>query len=60
MWWAKRHDVLDISYPDWLVSDWLGLGGEFLFLCLALLIVMGLARRAGGAWWLPGAAVLAA
>jgi Zn-dependent protease with chaperone function len=33
------------------------LGAQFLSICIALLIVMGLARRLGDRWWLPGAAV---
>jgi STE24 endopeptidase len=39
------------------VEDWTILGAQFLSICLALLIVMGLARRLGEHWWLPGAAV---
>ena len=37
--------------------NWFALGGEFLFVCLALLIVMGLAGPLGNWWWIPGAAV---
>src|SRR5438552_16743147 len=54
LWWARRHDVVHIGYVEWLVDDFFGLGGEFLYLCLALLIVMGLARLVRQAWWIPG------
>jgi len=56
-WWDRRHDVSDTDYLTWLVDDWALLGAEFLSICIALLIVMGLARRLGERWWLPGAAV---
>jgi len=56
-WWDRRHDLSDLDYLTWLVDDWALLGAEFLSICIALLIVMGLARRLGERWWLPGAAV---
>jgi STE24 endopeptidase len=59
-WWARRYDLTDAGYLEWLFEDWLVLGVEFLSLCLALLIVMGLARRLGERWWLPGAGVFVA
>ena len=59
-WWARRYDLSDASYLEWLVEDWALLGAQFLSLCLALLIVMGLARRLGDWWWLPGAGVFVA
>ncbi len=57
LWWQRRHDVSELGYADWLVLNWFALGGEFLFICLALLIVMGLAGPLGNWWWIPGAAV---
>jgi STE24 endopeptidase len=56
-WWQRRWDQNDLSYLDWLFQDWAVLGAEFLSISVALLIVMGLARRLGDRWWLPGAAV---
>ena len=56
-WWALRYDVSDAGYLAWLAEDWTLLGAQFVSVCLALLIVMGLARRLGDNWWLPGAAV---
>jgi Zn-dependent protease with chaperone function len=57
LWWQRRHDVSELGYVDWVFLNWWALGGEFLFLCLALLIVMGLAGPLGDWWWIPGAAV---
>jgi STE24 endopeptidase len=57
LWWQRRHDVSELGYVDWLFLNWFALGAEFLFVCLALLIVMGLAGPLGNWWWIPGAAV---
>ena len=59
-YWERRWDQSDLSYVDWLFEDWALLAAEFLSICFALLIVMGLARRLGERWWLPGAAVFVA
>lgn len=59
-WWNRRYDQSSLDYLSWLVEDWTVLGAQFLSICLALLIVMGLARRIGDNWWLPGAAVFVA
>jgi STE24 endopeptidase len=59
-WWTRRYDQSDLGYLDWIVEDWAILAAEFLSICLALLIVMGLARWLGERWWLPGAAVFVA
>jgi STE24 endopeptidase len=59
-WWARRYDVSDMGYLEWLLTDWTLLGGQFFSVCFALLVVMGLARRLGDHWWLPGAGVFVA
>jgi STE24 endopeptidase len=56
-WWERRWDQNDLSYLDWIFEDWAVLAAEFISICFALLVVMGLARRLGERWWLPGAAV---
>jgi Zn-dependent protease with chaperone function len=56
-WWTRHNDQSELGYVDWLFEDWAVLGAQFLSICIALLIVMGLARRLGDWWWLPGAAV---
>lgn len=53
-WWMRRYDVADGDYVDFVLGDWFQLGAEFLFLCLALLIVMGLAGIMGRHWWIAG------
>ena len=55
LWWQRRHDVSELGYVEWFFLNWFALGGEFLFVCLALLIVMGLAGLTGNWWWIPGA-----
>jgi STE24 endopeptidase len=56
-WWARRHDVSELGYGDWLILNWLALGSEFLFICFALLVVMGFAGWLRFWWWVPGAVV---
>ena len=58
LWWDRRHDVSEVGYLEAIFGGWLGLGGTFVAICIALLVVMALARRLGWWWWLPGAAVL--
>jgi Zn-dependent protease with chaperone function len=53
-WWQRRHHVSKVPYGEWIVNNWFGLGGEFLFICLAILIVMGLAGPLRDWWWIPG------
>jgi len=60
LWWQRRHGVTQASYDEWIVSGWFGLGAEFLFVCLAILIVVGLAQVVGDWWWLPGGAAFVA
>ncbi len=60
LWWQRRHDVTLASYQEWIVSGWFGLGAEFLFVCLAILIVVGIAQVVGDWWWLPGGAAFVA
>jgi len=56
-WWDRRYGLTDLDYLTWVYDDWAVLGAEFLSICIALLIVMGLARWLGERWWLPGVAV---
>ena len=57
LWWERRHGLLLVGYVEAIFGNWFALGGQFLSICLAILIVMGLARLVGGRWWIPGAAV---
>jgi STE24 endopeptidase len=57
LWWQRRHGLSEAGYDDVIVGGWLALGGEFLGLSLAVVIVMGFARLLPRLWWIPGAAV---
>ena len=57
LWWDRRHDVSEVGYLEYVVNSWLSLGGVFLFVCVAIVIVMALARPFRDSWWIPGAAV---
>ncbi|HEY7177866.1 MAG TPA: M48 family metalloprotease [Gaiella sp.] len=60
LWWSRRHDVSHVGYFETLFGGWVQLGVTFVAVCAALLVVMGLARRLGSWWWIPGAAVFTA
>jgi STE24 endopeptidase len=57
VWWDRRHDVSEVGYLEWIVNSWLSLGGVFVFVCIAIVVVMALARPFRRTWWIPGAAV---
>ena len=57
VWWERHHDVSEVGYLESILEGWLGLGGTFVAICVALLVVMALARRLQSWWWIPGAAV---
>ena len=56
--WARRYDVVEIGYLEWLVEEFFALTGIALNVCLVLLIVMGFARIVRSGWWVPAAAVI--
>ncbi|MFL5892647.1 MAG: M48 family metalloprotease [Solirubrobacterales bacterium] len=60
LWWERGHDVSSQGYVSWLISYFLAAGGEFLFISLAMLIVMALAGVWRRAWWLAAAPALVA
>ena len=57
LWWLRRYGIEKTGYADMVIGTWGGLGSEFLFICLTILIVMGFARLMGDHWWLAGAPV---
>jgi Zn-dependent protease with chaperone function len=57
VWWQRRHHLSHVGYASYLFGDWFALGGQFVFLSLALAIVMGLGRRLRRLWWLAAAPV---
>jgi STE24 endopeptidase len=60
LWWERRHDLTRLDYGEYVVGNWFALGGVFLFICLGLLIVMGLARPLRDRWWIAGVPVFVA
>jgi STE24 endopeptidase len=56
LWWERRYDVTHVSYLEVIFGGWAALGVEFVFLCAAVLVVMGLSKLVGRHWWIPGAA----
>jgi STE24 endopeptidase len=56
LWWDRRYGVTHASYWEVIFGGWLALGVSFVFLCVAVLVVMGLARLIGDRWWVAGAA----
>ena len=57
LWWQRRHGLSHVGYATSLFGGWLALGGQFVFLCVALAIVMGLARVLPRHWWLAASPV---
>jgi Zn-dependent protease with chaperone function len=55
LWWERRHDVADQGYVSYLVESFLGLGSEFVFICVGIGILMGLAGVMRRWWWLVAA-----
>jgi STE24 endopeptidase len=59
LWWSRRYDVSHVGYLEAVFGGWVELGLRFVSVCVALFVVMGLARRIGSWWWIPGTAVFA-
>ena len=55
LWWQRRHHLTHVGYVTEVFGNWLALGGQFVFLCLALAIVMGLAHKLPRLWWAAAA-----
>jgi STE24 endopeptidase len=60
LWWERRYDVSDLGYVAWIINYFLAAGGEFLFISLAMLIVMALTGLWRRAWWIVAAPALVA
>ncbi|HEX3262764.1 MAG TPA: M48 family metalloprotease [Solirubrobacterales bacterium] len=60
LWWERGHDVSSQGYVDWLINYFLSAGGAFLFISLAMLIVMALTGVWRRAWWVAAAPALVA
>jgi STE24 endopeptidase len=60
LWWQRRYGVSHQGYVPWLIDSFFNLGSTFLFVCLALLVTMGLAGVMRRWWWVAAAPVLVA
>ncbi len=60
VWWDRRNDVSEVGYVESVIEGWSLLVVSFVLICIALLVVMALARWLGEIWWIPGAAVFIA
>jgi STE24 endopeptidase len=57
LWWERRHGISKQGYVDTLFGSFAGLGGEFLFICAAIGIVMALAGVMRRLWWIAAVPV---
>jgi STE24 endopeptidase len=59
VWWHDHYGISGSSYVQATIGNWFALGVRFVLLCVALAIVMGLARvrRIGDRWWVLAAPV---
>ena len=60
VWWERGHGVSTVGVVEYAIDSWFTLGGEFLFVCAAIAIVMALARPFPRTWWIPGGGVFTA
>jgi STE24 endopeptidase len=59
-WWRRRYGISRADYGTILVDPWLERVGTLAAACLAIGLVVWLARRLGGRWWLVGGPAFAA
>jgi STE24 endopeptidase len=60
LWWQRRHHLTSTGYVSEIFGNWFALGGRFVFLCITLAIVMGLARLLPRLWWAAAAPIFIA
>ncbi len=60
LWWERKHGISKQGYLDVIVGSFVGLGGQFLFVCVAIGIVMALAGVMRRRWWLAATPVFVA
>lgn len=51
LWWERRHHVASAGYVSVLLGSFLGLGAVFVFIGLAVALVMALAGPLRRLWW---------
>lgn len=60
VWWERKHHISHQGYVSALLESFLALGSQFVFVSLALAIMMALAGRLRRWWWATAAPVFAA
>jgi Zn-dependent protease with chaperone function len=60
LWWGRRYGLAKQGYLEWLLSQWPALLGQVVGLTIVLTILMLLAGRFPGWWWLPAGALFTA
>ncbi|HET7588880.1 MAG TPA: M48 family metalloprotease [Solirubrobacterales bacterium] len=60
LWWQRRYGVSHQAYLTHLLDSFLSLGSEFVFVCVAFGIAMGLAGVLRRWWWLAAVPALVA
>lgn len=59
VWWERRYHVSHQGYLPWLIGSFLGLGSQFVFVCVGFAIAMGLAGVMRRWWWAVAAPIFA-
>ncbi|HEV2711742.1 MAG TPA: M48 family metalloprotease [Gaiellaceae bacterium] len=59
-WWRRRYGISRSDYTTILVDPWLEWLGTLAAACVAIALLMLLARRLGHRWWLVGGPAFAA
>ena len=60
LWWERRHHISRQGYLEVVTGSFLGLGSQFIFICVAIGIVMALAGVLRQWWWIAAAPVFVA
>ena len=51
LWWERLHGISKQGYLEVVLNGFFGLGGQFVFICVGIGIVMGLAALTRRWWW---------
>jgi len=60
LWWERRHHISKQGYLEVVTGSFLGLGRQFIFVCIAIGIVMAFAGVLRQRWWMAAVPVFAA
>src|SRR4051812_42683156 len=56
-WWEHRHGASKVGVLEYAIDSWFALGGQVLFVCAGIEIVMAFARPFRRVWCFPGGPV---